>query len=133
MTSHCSVHLQSEATPPEEAFNPTVKRSGWRPPADTGLWKAAEVLRARVWESIGSEQATFLRAEMAFFDAVTGVSGKLYPVAKENRRAKAAEYLAVRSFAHHRIPIVLERNLCRDAWTNGHASFHWCMQSETSS
>ncbi|KAK9821480.1 hypothetical protein WJX74_000721 [Apatococcus lobatus] len=86
--------LTSEATPPQEAFNPIVKRSGWHPPADTGLWKPAEALRARVWESIGSQQATFLRAEMAFFDAVTDVSGKLYPVAKENRRAKAAEYLA---------------------------------------
>lgn len=89
------VRLQSEAKPPEEAFNPTVKRSGWRPPADTGLWKPAEVLRARVWESLGKEQVALLRAEMAFFDAVTGVSGQLYPVAKENRRAKAAEFLAV--------------------------------------
>ncbi len=87
--------MQSEATPPEEAFNPTVKRSGWHPPSDTGLWKPAEAMRARVWESLGAQQVAFLKAEMAFFDAVTDVSGKLYPVPKYNRRIKAAEFLAV--------------------------------------
>ena len=58
---------------------------------------------------------------MAFFDAVTGVSGKLYPVAKENRRAKAAEYLAVGPFAHHQILISSAGNLCGDSGFVGHA------------
>ncbi|KAK9849792.1 hypothetical protein WJX84_000135 [Apatococcus fuscideae] len=93
--AHILLHiLTSEATPPEEAFNPTVKRSGWHAPEDTGLWKTAEAVRKELWASLGSEQVAFLQAEMSFFDAVTAVSGKLYPVAKENRRAKAAEFLA---------------------------------------
>lgn len=33
--------LRSEARPPEEAFNPKVKRSGWQAPEDTGLWDTA--------------------------------------------------------------------------------------------
>ena len=74
-----------------------MKRSGWHAPEDTGLWKTAEAVRKELWASLGSEQVAFLQAEMSFFDAVTAVSGKLYPVAKENRRAKAAEFLAVRS------------------------------------
>ena len=34
--------LQSEATPGEDEMNPTVKRSGWHPPEDTGLWAIAD-------------------------------------------------------------------------------------------
>ena len=34
--------LQSEATPGEDEMNPTVKRSGWHPPEDTGLWAVAD-------------------------------------------------------------------------------------------
>ena len=31
--------LMTEEQPPQEAFNPEVKRSGWEPPKDYGLWK----------------------------------------------------------------------------------------------
>ena len=39
---------QAEAKPPEEAFHPTVKRSGWQPPKDTGLWAIADSLHEEV-------------------------------------------------------------------------------------
>ena len=38
----CLSVLQSEATPGEDEMNPTVKRSGWHPPEDTGLWAIAD-------------------------------------------------------------------------------------------
>ena len=38
----CMPILQSEATPGEDEMNPTVKRSGWHPPEDTGLWAIAD-------------------------------------------------------------------------------------------
>ena len=41
-------YLQTEGTPPEEAFNPTVKRSGWQAPADSGLWKIADSVEQSV-------------------------------------------------------------------------------------
>ena len=39
---NCMSVLQSEGTPGEDEMNPTVKRSGWRPPEDTGLWGIAD-------------------------------------------------------------------------------------------
>lgn len=35
------------------------------------------------------DDLAFLRAELAFFDAVTGISGALYKVPKEERKAAA--------------------------------------------
>ena len=37
--------LRSEARPPDEAFNPKVKRSGWKAPEDTGLWDTANEVK----------------------------------------------------------------------------------------
>ena len=37
--------LRSEARPPDEAFNPTVKRSGWKAPEETGLWDTANEVK----------------------------------------------------------------------------------------
>ena len=37
--------LRSEARPPDEAFNPAVKRSGWQAPEDTGLWDTANEVK----------------------------------------------------------------------------------------
>ena len=42
MLNVCMSVLQSEATPGEDEMNPTVKRSGWHPPEDTGLWAIAD-------------------------------------------------------------------------------------------
>ena len=41
--------LASEARPPAEAFSPAVKRSGWKPPRDTGLWDTADAVKTQVW------------------------------------------------------------------------------------
>ncbi len=49
-------HAQTEGKPPEDAFNPVVKRSGWQPPQDTGLWGAADAVQAKVWHAL--EQPT---------------------------------------------------------------------------
>lgn len=40
--------LRSEAKPSPEAFSPAVKRSGWQPPQDTGLWDIAGQVQDQV-------------------------------------------------------------------------------------
>lgn len=55
------MHLQTEGTPPEEAFNPTVKRSGWQPPRDTGLWAATDAVRSKVWGALDPPTAEHLK------------------------------------------------------------------------
>lgn len=44
----CILVLQSEATPGEDEMNPTVKRSGWHPPEDTGIWAKADQVALEV-------------------------------------------------------------------------------------
>ena len=44
--------LASEGTPPDEAFHPAVKRSGWKPPADSGLWATADAVRREARPSL---------------------------------------------------------------------------------
>lgn len=85
--------LLSEGTPPEEAFNPTVKRSNWTPPADTGLWAVADRLRQRLMGELHGPVMERLQAELNFFNEVTEVSGKLYPVPKDERKAEAVKLL----------------------------------------
>jgi phosphatidylinositol 4-kinase len=74
--------LLSEGTPPEEAFNPAVKRSNWSPPQDTGLWSVADRVRDSLLAELHGGVRERLDAELRFFDDVTAVSGKLYPVPK---------------------------------------------------
>ena len=45
----------------------------------------------QVWSSLTPEILAYLKAELEFFDKVTNVSGKLYPVPKDERRTAAAE------------------------------------------
>jgi len=85
--------LASEGTPPPDAFNPTIKRSGWSPPSDTGLWGIADRMRQRVWDTLGGSVREHLDAEVEFFGAVTDVSGKLYPIPKEERKSAAVGFL----------------------------------------
>jgi len=86
--------LSAEGRPPDEAFSsPAVKRSGWSPPEDTGLWAVAGELKDAVWRAMPSEKLERLEAEVAFFDAVTGVSGRLYPVPKEERKNEAVRFV----------------------------------------
>ena len=86
--------LSSEGTPPEEAFSPPVKRSNWTPPQDTGLWQVADEVRGRLWETLHGPIREHLDAEVKFFDEVTAVSGKLYPVPKEERKEAAIRFLS---------------------------------------
>lgn len=62
-----------------------VKRSNWSPPMDTGLWALADRMRARVQTELHGPVRERLDAELAYFDAVTAVSGRLYPVPKVGR------------------------------------------------
>lgn len=84
--------LASEGTPPPEAFNPSVKRSNWSPPVDTGLWTTADRVRDNLWKTMTDEVGKALQAEVAFFKEVTDVSGKLYPIPKAERKSAAEEF-----------------------------------------
>ncbi|EIE19821.1 phosphatidylinositol 3 and 4-kinase family protein, partial [Coccomyxa subellipsoidea C-169] len=86
---HLVCTLRSEAKPSEEAFSPAVKRSGWQPPQDTGLWDIAGQVQEQVFEQMPEDALAFLEAELSFFDAVTDISGSLYPVRKDERKAGA--------------------------------------------
>ena len=93
-----------------------VKRSGWQPPKDSGLWDIADIVQDQVgasvkpalhalalmsereranlqqaWKSLSPAKMEFLKAELDFFDQVTNVSGKLYPVPKDERKAAAVD------------------------------------------
>ena len=85
--------LISEGTPPAEAFSPEVKRSNWAPPSDTGLWSIADTTLSNLNESLHGDVKNHLDAESEFFDSVTAVSGKLYPISKEERKAAAIDFL----------------------------------------
>ena len=50
-----------------------------------------EVLQ--VWEHLPNDRELFLKAEQAFFDEVTQVSGKLFPFPKDERKAQAVKIL----------------------------------------
>jgi len=86
--------LLSEGTPPEEAFSPEVKRSNWSPPTDTGLWTISDTMYETVLNSLTGDIRDHLKAESAFFNDVTAVSGKLYPVPKDERKAAAVNFLS---------------------------------------
>jgi len=86
--------LLSEGTPPDEAFSPEVKRSNWSPPSDTGLWNIADATYQTLLESLRGHIKVHLDAESDFFDDVTAVSGKLYPIPKDERKAAAVGFLS---------------------------------------
>ena len=62
--------LQTEMQPPEEAFNPEVKRSGWKPPKDYGLWEVSGALRGRVLSSLSPPSRSYWEAEDEYFNKV---------------------------------------------------------------
>ena len=43
----------------------------------------------QVFEQMPEDALAFLEAELSFFDAVTDISGSLYPVPKDERKAGA--------------------------------------------
>lgn len=86
--------LNSEGTPPEEAFNPAVRRSNWSPPVDTGLWSIADRVKQRLWETLHGHVREQLESQLKFFSDVTDISGKLYPIAKEERKSAAMQFVS---------------------------------------
>ena len=52
-----------------------VKRSGWQPPTDTGLWTVADQVQQRVWHELPPENMRHLKAQTEFFEEVTAISG----------------------------------------------------------
>ena len=86
--------LETEMRPPEEAFNPTIKRSGWEPPQDTGLWDAAGSLRDRILATLPAAEKALVDTELAYFETVNDVSSALGGVEKADRRARLRELLA---------------------------------------
>lgn len=83
-----ATHACLAPAPPHPARPPAcplllqVKRSNWSPPSDTGLWATADRVRQRLLGELHGPVMERLQAELAFFDEVTAVSGKLYPVPK---------------------------------------------------
>jgi hypothetical protein len=45
-------------------MDPPVKRSGWQPPQDTGLWKAADRVSQEVWGVLHDDQRDRLQAHI---------------------------------------------------------------------
>ncbi len=64
-------------TPPTHN-TPQVKRSGWQPPTDTGLWKVADTVQDRVWHELPPVSMDHLKAQTHFFDQVTSISGRCW-------------------------------------------------------
>ena len=79
-----------------------------------------EVLQ--VWEHLPNDRELFLKAEQAFFDEVTQVSGKLFPFPKDERKAQAVKILKE---IHVPRKVPLTRTTCTTiccshlAWTLG--------------
>ena len=51
------------------------------------------IVLIQVWEHLPDQREAFLKAEQAFFDEVTQVSGKLFPFPKDERKAQAVKIL----------------------------------------
>jgi phosphatidylinositol 4-kinase len=53
----------------------------------------------QVFEEMPQDGLEFLEAELGFFDKVTNISGALYPVPKQDRKAAAVKL--AREVSHH--------------------------------
>ncbi|KAG2496048.1 hypothetical protein HYH03_005968 [Edaphochlamys debaryana] len=80
--------LATEERPPEEEFNPEVKRSGWQPPQDTGLWSASLTLKSRALQGMTPASEAYYKAEAGYFDKITSISGILKRLEPDERRGK---------------------------------------------
>ena len=67
-------NLDGEKTPPPEAFNPAVKRSGWRPPEDSGLWEVTEGVLTSVMQSVSDDDKRAVSAFMGYYNALNDIS-----------------------------------------------------------
>ena len=90
--------LDTEQEPPAAEFDPEVKRSGWQPPRDTGLWEPCKSVKATVLSQLTAAARVYFDVEHGTFQKVTDISGKLKPVPKVQRRdviAAEARLIAV--------------------------------------
>jgi len=77
--------LKGEKTPPKEAFNPVIKRSGWKPPEDVGLWKVSDRLLSNFSAAVPAKTKEMVRYQVSYFDKVYEVATHLGSVSKESR------------------------------------------------
>lgn len=82
--------LDTETRPDDAEFNPEIKRSGWQPPADTGLWAPCGAIKASVLSRLTPKARAYFEQEHGTFQRVTDISGVLKPVPKDERRAVIA-------------------------------------------
>ena len=47
--------------PPADTMDPAVKRSGWQPPQNTGLWAVSDRVQHEVWDALSPEQSARLK------------------------------------------------------------------------
>lgn len=78
-------NLEGEKSPPKEAFNPVIKRSGWKPPTDTGLWKPAEETSERIVSTLSPARKEKMQNLLSYFERINDLSGYLGSVENEKR------------------------------------------------
>jgi phosphatidylinositol 4-kinase A len=83
--------LDTEQKPPASEFNPEIKRSGWQPPSDTGLWTPCKRVQEAVLQQLTPAAREYFDSEHGTFEKVTNISGTLKPVPKVQRKDKIAE------------------------------------------
>eukprot|EP00798_Chlamydomonas_sp_ICE-L_P027721 gene27721-7367_t len=85
--------LKTEEKPPEEEFNPEVKRSGWEAPKDFGLWDIAERLQEQALAVLTPASREYWNDENDYFNKITSISGILKKHEKDERKSRIAEEL----------------------------------------
>lgn len=102
--------LETEAKPPAEAFNPEIKRSGWEPPRDTGLWSACGALKQRLMSELPTDELRYIKSELEWLESITDISGRMKKVPAEGRKDEIAKVLrgVNDKFADHTAPGVKE-------------------------
>lgn len=62
--------LETEEKPGEAEFNPEVKRSGWQPPSDNGLWTPCATLKSQILNHLPDASRAYFEAEHGTFQQV---------------------------------------------------------------
>lgn len=62
--------LETEEKPSEAEFNPEVKRSGWAPPSDNGLWTPCASLKTEILRRLPAASRSYFEAEHGTFQQV---------------------------------------------------------------
>lgn len=62
--------LETEEKPSEAEFNPEVKRSGWQPPSDNGLWGPCASLKLEILQKLPEASLEYFNAEHGTFQQV---------------------------------------------------------------